>query len=437
MSDRLPHNLEAEGAVLGAMLMDREIVAAVLARIRTEDFYAPAHAPIFAAISRLFDAAKPTDKIAVCEELARVDRLNYCGGPSYLSSLMQTVQTVQSAEHYATIIAEKAVLRRVFNAAVKIQKQALGGEVDVTATLAEIEAEFFKAVSGSFSADLGMSLLDAARSVWNEVDSAVSGTRQPGISSPWPDLDLATGRTFGGEFVVWAAAPQMGKSIAVGQNAIHIAIHDGAVALFALEMGIRKTVRRMLGKEANITSRNLRLGKVYGSDWERLGAAMDKLGRLPVRIFDRTPRKSVSDVRRALLRMSAVEPVKAVFIDHANFLAEAKSSGRMSKTEALDEVYKALLEIASEFDCVMHVVQHLNREGMKGEPNLENLRDGGNLEGHADIVIFPYRPNIAGDPTTGEFIIAKNRDQELRRIGMYFDGARQEWREAESGEYVA
>lgn len=437
MSDRIPpQNLEAERALLGCMMVDRDLVPIVTAFVRPDDFYAPVHGPICAAVAGLHQRQQPTDKIAVAAELQALGKLELCGGVAYLSSLLDTVQSASSAEYYAKVVAEKATLRRVIAAAGRIRDLAFDGEPDVSRAIADSENELRNAVSGATQGDFGKSMEDALLDAHRVLEAASMGTK-PGVSSPWPQLDMATGRTFGGEVVVWAGAPQTGKSIAAAQTALHIAKYEGAVAFFALEMGIGGTIRRMIGKYSGVSSRRIRMGDLRDSDWERVSIAVAELSNLPIRLFDRTQRKTVSDVRRCVARMAAKEPVTAVFIDHANFLADAMSNQKIPKTERLDAVYQELLQIAAEYDCVMHIVQHLNRAGMEGEPGLINLRDGGNLEGHAHIVIFPYRPNIAGEPERGEFIIAKNREQPLRRMHMRFDGAAQEWQEAFEMEAVA
>ena len=196
-----------------------------------------------------------------------------------------------------------------------------------------------------------------------------------------------------------AGGPGSGKSLAAGQLAEHVSLRHGPVALFALEMGTADTRRRMLAKLARISTRRLRSGAIRDTDWERISIALGTLAKMPIRIFDRVPRKGTRELRRGLQHMAATNPPRLVIVDHANFLSDAViSDGRSSKHDRLDRMYQELLAIASEFNVVMLLVQHLNREGMMGVPTLAHLRDGGNLEGHAHIVIFAYRPNPINDP---------------------------------------
>lgn len=426
-TDLQPESVDSERTVLGAMLVDRELIAEMTATLKAADFYAFVHVDIFEAIRSLFDAGNPTEKFAVAQVLKQRNLLEKCGGISYLNALMDTVQTSASARYYAKLIREKAVLRRLVLAGKKIYELGLNGEADVSEAVAQAERELAGALSGIANTDRGQTLQEALLDVWREIDSTVAGKGKARMTTPWPRVDGHTGGAFPGEMVVCAAAPGMGKSIAVAQIALHGAQHHGQVALFALEMGTLDTVRRMLGKEAGVSSRRIRAGDLNPYQYDRIAGAMETLGALPITIFNKFPRKSVADLRRGLLLMSQRDPVRSVIVDHANFLSDANADSKLSKHERLDRLYQELLMIAAEFQCVMYVVQHLNREGMKGRPSLDNLRDGGNLEGHAHAVIFPYRASL--DQEYGEFIIAKNRDGKAGTVAMEFDGRRLEWRE--------
>jgi replicative DNA helicase len=436
--DRIPpHSLEGEAALLGSMMVADDLIPIVLSTVGAGDFYAHVHQPIFEAISFLASAQRPVDLLTVAEELRTRNQLEKCGNVAYLRSLLDTVQSASTAEYWAKIVAEKATLRRLISAGQKIYDLGFNGEEDVDSALTAAMAQVNNAVTSGRRDKSGQHISTVLLEVYDELSDAFTSKTSPALSSPWPTLDRTTGGTFGGELCAWAAAPQVGKSIALAQLAVWIATHHGTVALFPLEMGNKDTTRRLLGKYAKVTNRKMRTGQLESYDWDRIGVGMAELQGLPIWQFDRTPRKTVNDVRLAVMRLSQDQPVKAVVIDHANFLADATDYGsKMSKHERLDRVYQELLSIASEFNCVMHVVQHLNRAGMDSEPSLANLRDGGNLEGHATVVVFPYRPNIEQDPTRAEFIVAKNRNNPLNRIPMYFDGAAQEWSESNAQEFA-
>jgi replicative DNA helicase len=423
-----PANLDAERALLGALLVDRGLIPETVVTLKASDFYGHIHEILFDVICKLNTAGKPSEKYAVAEELQRRNALEKCGGLSYLNSLMDSVQTTESARYYATIIREKALLRRLAVAGRNIYELGLNGHADVLDTIASAQRELSAALLGNVGTDRGQTLAEAVDDVIREIDAGFG--KSGGMTTPWPKLDKFMGLLFPGEMCVWAAAPAMGKSIAVSQLALHIAEVFGQVAFLALEMGTSDTVRRMVGKESEVSSRRIRSGDLKPYHYDRIAAAKDKLSPLPIRIFNRFPKKSVADLRRALTLMAQDGPISAVVVDHANFLADANADTRSSKHERLDRVYQELLGIASEFSCVMHVVQHLNRDGMKGRPSLENLRDGGNLEGHAHVVVLPYRPEIETRPEYGQFIIAKNRDGESGPIDMVFNGAALKWSEA-------
>lgn len=430
--DRIPpHNLEAEMALLGSLLVDREYIALVAPIVKASDFYAHVHETIYGALLELHDTDKPTDKISVAEALRTRDQLDKVGGLSYLSSLMDSVQTAGSAVYYARVIAEKSQLRRLIHVAGQISMLGYEAEEDVAGATLQAEALLRGAIADSAVIDTGTPLLEAVLATYRELDAAAMNAKPVGITTPWPHLDSAIGRFYPGEMPAIAGAPGSGKSIAVTQLAEHIAANHGAVALFALEMGMAATVRRMLAKRAGVSTRHLRSGKLIGKEWERLSEAMGALSTMPLRIFDRVPRKGTHELRRGLQHMALTAPAVGCIVDHANFLTDAAiGDARSSKHDRLDRMYQELLAIATEFNVLMVLVQHLNRDGMTGTPTLANLRDGGNLEGHAHAVIFTHRPDPQNDPRRGQFIVAKSRESRTGVLEMTFDPDHLCWREA-------
>ncbi len=430
--DRVPpSSVEAEMALLGALLVDREIVPLIAPIVKPSDFYAHVHDTIFATILALYDRSEPLDKISLASELRTRGTLEKVGGLSYLSQLMDTVQTAASATYYARIVAEKATLRRLISAGGTIASAAFAGEDDVASAIARAESALQAAIGGSASLDVGAEMSAALGAAWRELSEAQASRVQIGLSTSIAPLDAHTGRLQRGELVVLAGAPGSGKSMLVWQLAESCA-RVAPVAFFALEMGTQDTIRRAIARRSRIATRRLRTGAVRGQEWDRIGESLADLGRLQLRIFDRVPRKSVRDLRRGLQYMqSQGQAAKLVVVDHANFLADAViSDGRSSKHDRLDRMYQELLALASEFDLVMLLVQHLNRDGMQGVPTLAHLRDGGNLEGHAHIAMFVHRPDPTHAPDRGQLILAKNRDGRPGMIEMVFDAEHLEWRPA-------
>jgi replicative DNA helicase len=433
--DRVPpHNIEAEMALLGSVLIDRTIVPIVAQHLDGPVFYAHIHETLWQTILRLYDADQPIDKISVAEELRRRDALERIGGLPYLNLLMDSVQTAASAEYYAKIVREKAILRELIAAGRKIIELAYDGEEDVVAAVDAAEQLVRDAGGGVAAADVGITASEAAFRIWKEFDAAAAGPKTSGMRTPWKAINAITGGFFPGEMCIWPAAAKMGKSSALNTLAHYTAEEEGLVLYFALEMGWRNTIRRLIATVGNIEARLIRKGELNRFETDRFGEGMEAIASLRLRCFNR--RKSVADIRRIARRLHHDEPVKAIIVDHVGFLSDVTRRPRgVSMNEALNLAYIELLELAEELGCVVHAVAHINREGMKrGEPRLEDIRDGGNPEGHAHVIIAPYRPDPINDPTSGKFIILANREGGTGAIDMSFEGKRNLWREIRTDE---
>lgn len=437
MSDRIPpHNLEAEMAVLGSALVDRNIMPVVANIVAPEDFYAHVHATLFEALRGLSDRGQPMDKIAVAEELRRRDALDRVGGLPYLNRLMDTVQTATSASYYAQLVAEKARLRRMISAAKQIYQLGFEGEDDPGQAVQDAE-RILREATRSESGDGGFSARAAARLIYDEIDAAISKTRSLGISWPYKALQTITGGIHPGEVVVVAGAPGMGKSVMGVQTAEWTAEHHGPALYFALEMGVEDTTRRIIASRAGLNVRAMRQGQLRPADFDAIGGVMGDLSELPLWFYDARQRRSVADISRIARAHRDKAGCSLIVVDHPGYLADVVQRGRKSKHEALDLAYQELALVAKEVRCPVIIVQHVNRAGMNDEPTLAHLRDGGNLEGIAHIVVFPYRPDMENDPSTGHFIVPKNRDGEIGRVPMHFDGGRFIWRDVRAPGGVA
>jgi replicative DNA helicase len=432
--DRIPpQNLEAEMAVLGACLVDRDLIADVAGILSPRDFHAPMHGTIFEAITRLADSENPVDKISVAEELKRRGELETCGGLSYLSSLMDTVQTAQSASYYAKIVREKSVLRDLIVAGTKITQLAYEGEEDAEGTIAQCDSVLRSATERGVRRDEGMTAHEAALAVYRDLHAGRSGAQ----FTPWAKVNEYTGGFFPGEMALWCAAPGMGKTGAIIDLADYVAAHHECVLFFTLEMAIKDVMRRMFAMYSNVPARALRRGDLRDSQYDSVADAASYVGDRNIRFYGRP--KSCADIRAVVSRVSREVKIGSIVIDHIGCLEDVESRpARVSEHEALGRAYGALLSIAAEFQVVVHAVQHVNREGQQyanegkrlKRPTLSDIRGGGNAEGRSHVVIFPYRPYVDGTPEQqreGYFIIAKNRDGEAGEIEMTYSGSRHLW----------
>ena len=433
--DRIPpNNLEAEMAVLGSVLVDRASLDVVDGLVRADDFYALIHETIFAEMLALALAGKPIDKITLAARLRDRGHLELVGGLPYLNSLMDTVPTAASATHYATIVREKAQLRALIHAGSEIARSGFEGEHDVQQAISDATTVLRAATERGEATTGGTSLVVALRARYESLTNLAYGVAvDDSQKTLWAGVNALVGGFRPGELVVWPSAPKMGKSAALVMLADFVSAHYGAVAMFALEMGVDASAMRLLALHSSISARAQRAGELSDADLERIAAAQAAIADRPITFFDLSYSR-LADMRRELHVLAKTAPIAAVILDHVNFLTDVDGArgDRTTKHERLDRVYRELLRIAKEFGCVVHAVQHVSREGMRSRPTLADIRDGGNPEGHAHAVIFPYRPNPTGslqERKEGEFIVAAVREGDAGIVPMRFFGHRGMWLE--------
>lgn len=439
--DRIPpQNLEAEMALLGAALIDRECYAVAADIVRPSDFYAQLHETVWVTIAALFDAGKPVDKVSLAEELRRRGMLDKVGGIAYLSRLMDSVPTLGSTEYYAKIIREKASCRGLIHAGMRIAELGYTGEDDVPAMESEAERLVAAAVRGEVVRE---DPFDAATAVVaaDLIDEYSSGKKpETGMSSPWPEVDEMTGTFQQREVTVWVAAPKVGKSGVVSTIADYTAAvypERGAVALFASENGQRRNVQRELALRSGVSARRQRNHSFEAGDVNKLIVAQREITSMPLYIFGHE-HNSIAKMNRALRALRKQGPISTIIIDHIGDLEDVtKESGRSIKHNRIEETGREIRKMAREFECHVHVVQHLNRSAGDGEPSahtFKHIRDGGNVEGWADIVIFAHREKPLGtllERRMGVFVVALTRDGEGGRVPMDYQGHRNLWLQAD------
>ncbi len=429
-----PHSLAAEMAVLGSILVDREMLDAVAGVVKPGDFYASYHSTVYRAMLKLASRHEPIDVIALAEHLRGEEQLDKIGGLAYLRQLTDTVPTSASAEYYARLVSEKSKLRRLITTGRKIWELGFVGEDDVDAALEQADSLLRRVLEYGAPKARGQSSSELFAETFRDIAARAEGEVEVGQSSPWPSLDESVGRFHPSEMAIWPAAPGTGKSGAMLMLADYVAANYGAVAFFSLEMHPRTMEMRHIALYSNVSTRRMRLGQTAGNDWDRIADAGNQIVDRPIYWYGK-PFSRLADIRRELSRISKRERLAAFIIDHATFVADAESRGgdRSTLNERLERVYRKLLEFAYEFGCVAHVVAHFNRAAMKERPTLAGIRDGGNPEGNAHIIIAPYRPTAdapdAADRARAEFVILKAREGEAGSIPMQFHGWRSLWLE--------
>lgn len=426
--DRIPpHNLEAEMALIGSIMVDREIMGSVSEIVNAADFYAFTHETIFSVLVELFDRGEPLDKITVSEALRRRDALEKVGGLSYISSLMDTVQTAASASYYAKIVREKAVLRSLIHAGTRISQLGYEAEEDVEGALDQSEQMVYEIGARKMSGDF-VTVQSRLKPAFDMIDRLfhMRGERT-GLTSGFRDIDAMTTGFQAGNFVIVAARPGMGKTSFALNMAVAAARESSEpIAFFSLEMSNDELVQRLVCSEARLSMHDMRRGNIKQHQWEDISRAMGALNDLPI-FLDDTGGLSVSEVRSRCRRLKSTTGLSAVFIDYLQLLRPGVLSRNANRNEELSEICRTLKVTAKDLGVPIFALAQLNR-GVENRndkrPMLADLRDSGSLEQETDLVAFLYRDgyyNPEGpEPDMTEFIIAKHRNGPTGMVRLRF-----------------
>ncbi|MGR4066079.1 MAG: replicative DNA helicase [Vulcanimicrobiaceae bacterium] len=426
--DRIPpNNVEAEMALIGSVLVDRELMGTVGEIVRPSDFYAHVHETIFTALAHLFDRGEPLDKITVAEELRRREVLDRVGGVPYLSALMDTVQTAASATYYARIVREKSILRSLIHAGTQITQLGYEAEEDVDKALDASEQLVFQIGEQQGSGEF-MPVNRLMKDAFDRIDQLfhLRGDRT-GLTSGYSDIDEMTTGFQPGNFVIVAARPGMGKtSFALNMTVAAARESQKPIAFFSLEMSNDELLQRLICSESRISMHDLRRGNIKQHQWEGISRAMSALNELPIYLDD-TGALTVTEVRSRARRLKATSGLAAIFIDYLQLLRPGVLSRNANRNEELSEICRTLKVTAKDLGVPIFALAQLNRAvetRQEKRPMLADLRDSGSLEQESDLVAFLYREGYynreAPDPEVTEFIIAKHRNGRTGTLKLRF-----------------
>jgi replicative DNA helicase len=426
--DRVPpQNLDAEQAVLGALMVDRELMSVLGEIVQRSDFYAPHHATIFENLQRLYERGEPIDKVSVAEELRRRKLLDDVGGAEFLSRLLDSVPTTASAEYYARVVAEKAILRSLIGAGSRIAQIGFEPSDDVDETLDRCEQMIFQI--GRRQGAGFVLVKDLLKPAFEQIDKLYHQQGQvTGVPSGFKRLDQFTAGFQAGELIIVAARPSMGKTSLALNITMHAARDAGkAAALFSLEMSNEQLVQRLLSGEAKLDAQRLRTGNIKDEEWSDITAAMGVLAEVPIYIDD-SAALTVSEVRSRCRRLKANTGLDLIVVDYLQLLRP--SNPRVtSRVEIIDEICRGLKALAKELKVPVIALAQLNRSPeMRNDkrPMLSDLRESGGIEQEADVVAFIYRDEYYNPPTPenehlAEIIIAKQRNGPTGTVMLRFD----------------
>ncbi|HEY3238902.1 MAG TPA: replicative DNA helicase, partial [Acidimicrobiia bacterium] len=412
-----PHNLEVEESLLGAMMLSKDAIAAALeAPVRSEDFYKPAHGHLFEAIQSLYTAAQPVDPVTVAEELRRADLLDAVGGKGAILRIQAGTPAAANAAHYARIVEEHALLRRLIGVAGEISEMGYELPDDVTLTLDRAETLVFDVANRRISTTL-TPLYEAIQESLDQLERLFEsdGTEITGVPTGFYDLDDMLLGLQPSALIVVAARPGQGKtSFALGA-ATHVALEvRRPVVFFSLEMGYLELTQRILTAEAAVNSRSLRTGRIPEADWARISAAVGRLAEAPLYIDD-NPHLTVMDMRAKARRLKAQHgDLGLIVVDYLQLM----TTGRKAENRQVEvsELSRGLKILARDLETPVLALSQLNRSleyRTDKRPMLADLRESGALEQDSDVVCFIYRDDTyhpdSVEQGTAEIIVAKHR----------------------------
>jgi replicative DNA helicase len=395
MIDRLPpQSLDAEQAVLGAILIDRDAVVEVAEFLRVEDFYRQAHGQVYRAILDLFERREPIDIVTVAEVLERDSELEGIGGRAYLASLASQTPTAVHAVQYARIVERKSVLRNLIAAAGKIAGIGYEDPAEIQEAIDRAESELFTVSNRRVTAGFAR-LRDLLHAAYDRLDYLHAHRGEIlGIRSGFPDLDSLTTGFQKSDLVIIAARPSIGKTSLALNIAEHAAVKDKrSVGIFSLEMSKEQLVQRLLSSVANIDSDRLRTGFLEEMDFTRLAPAMNALSEAQLYIDD-TPNISTMELRTKARRLQAEAGLDLVIVDYLQLMQAASASKDANRVQEVSEISRGLKSLARELDVPVMALSQLSRQPEmrnEKEPRLSDLRESGAIEQDADLVIFLWR----------------------------------------------
>ncbi len=422
-----PHDLLAEQSTIGGMLLSKDAVADVIEVVRGMDFYIPKHELIFEAVLNLYSHGEPTDVIAVSDELTKTGELTRAGGPEYLHTLTSLVPTAANAGYYASIVAEKAVLRRLVEAGTRIVQMGYASEGEVEDLVNTAQAEIYAVTGGDDKEDF-VPLTEAVTVAIDEIEAARGRDGSMiGVPTGFADLDELTNGLHPGQLIILAARPALGKSTLGLDFARAAAIkHDLPTIIFSLEMGRSEIAMRLLSAEASVPLQHMRKGTVHTNDWTTIASTRGRINDAPLYIDD-SPNMTLVEIRAKCRRLNQRVGLKMVIVDYLQLMTSGKKVE--SRQQEVSEFSRALKLLAKELGVPVVAISQLNRgpeQRADKKPALSDLRESGSLEQDADMVILLHRESAyeAENPRAGEadLIIAKHRNGPTRTITVGFHG---------------
>ena len=429
MTRQLPHSLDAEKALLGAMLMyPSAIKSANELGLRAEDFFADAHRAIFSAMNDILEAGKMVDGTALINRLSDLSTLPRVGGADYILELADHSISSANIKYYIEIVQDKAYMRNLILTAQKIAEQGFHVEDGIDSLMDDAEKQILQVTRTRRTTDFKDTKEVVSHVMDNITRMSEQKTNITGIKTSYHALDNTTNGLQKGDLIILAARPSMGKTAFAINLAIQVARHNNLpVAVFSLEMPAEQLIMRMLSSTSLVEGNKLRSGYLNNNEWNMLNEAAGELRNLPVYIDD-TPSIRVAEIFSKCRKLRTEKGLGMIVVDYIQLLSAAKASE--NRQQEVSEISRSLKALAREMQVPVIALSQLSRLVERREdkrPMLSDLRESGALEQDADIVLFLYRDEYYHKEKTEdmqekvEVDIAKHRNGPTRKIELAFD----------------
>ena len=421
----LPHSIEAEQAVIGAMLMDKEAILTSSEIVSGADFYQSAYGVIFEAIVEIYNEGKPVDLITLQSRLKEKDVPAEISSLEFVRDLVAAVPTSANVKYYAEIVAEKAMLRRLIKLNEEIENMCYLGKEPMEVVLETTEKKVFELVQKRNTGDF----VPIKQVVLNALDKIELASKNAGsvtgIPTGFLDLDYKTAGLQNSDLILVAARPSMGKTAFVLNIAQHVAFKvNKSVAIFSLEMSKEQLVNRLFALEAQVDAQSLRTGNLKDSDWEKLIESAGTIGKSKLMIDD-TPGISISELRSKCRKMKLEHGLDLIIIDYLQLMTGRVGGRSESRQQEISEISRSLKAVARELNVPVIALSQLSRaveQRPDHRPMMSDLRESGAIEQDADVVMFIYREDYYNKDTelknVAEIIIAKQRNGAIGTINL-------------------
>lgn len=424
-----PHNIDAERALLGALILKPDTMHDVSVSVYVESFYADKHREIYRAIFEIFTKGDPIDLLSVTTRLKQNKQLERVGGASYVTELVETVPAAGNAHYYSELVQGRSILRGLINAGDDISEIGYSDPENIDEALDQAEKKVYN-VTNSITTQKFKTIGSSLTEAWERFEHlSANQDERRGVPTGFHALDNVLAGLQKSDLIILAARPSMGKTTFALDLARNAALkYKAHVGIFSLEMSDQQLVDRMLAAEAGVDSWKLRTGKLSNDqEFEAVQEAMARLAEAPIHIDDQ-PGNNILKMRSSARRLKNEHGLDLLIVDYLQLMSPTNSKASDSMVQQVTEISRSLKILARELDVPVLALSQLSRavEQRGGKPRLSDLRDSGSIEQDADVVMFIHREDKINKeserPNIAEILVEKHRNGPVGMAELYFDG---------------